>query len=295
MASRKIIPTFNIYKTLDHNDPFIFSMLEEAYLTYDSSAPHRHNYYELIFFKTGGGFHEIDFNNYSIQPNSMHFVSPEQVHLLKRKPQATGFVLSFTKDYFLEHLSLHSFNERLSFFNQQSAKPIIQIKTIAQQKEVYELISKIQSEYHLSNEDRNNAIVSYLSLLLIAVRRIYLSLNPDNKSLSTRAELTNKFNTLVETNFRQQKSVASYAKQLNITSGHLSDTIQKDTGKTASQIIHDRILLEAKRLLFHSLKSIKEIAFELNYDNPSYFNRFFKKQTNSTPEQFRQQNREKYH
>ncbi len=295
MASRKIIPTFNIYKTLDHNDPFIFSMLEEAYRTYDSSAPHRHNYYELIFFKTGGGFHEIDFNNYSIQKNSMHFVSPEQVHLLKRKPQATGFVLSFTKDYFLEHLSLHSFNERLSFFNQQSAKPIIQIKTIVQQKEVYELLSKIQSEYHSSNEDRNNAIVSYLSVLLIAARRMYQALNVNSKAILPRAEVTNKFSALVEIKFRQQKSVSSYASLLNITAGHLSDRVQKDTGKTASQIIHDRVILEAKRLLFHSPKSIKEIAFELNYDNPSYFNRFFKKHTLSTPEQFRKQNREKYH
>ena len=98
----------------------------------------------------------------------------------------------------------------------------------------------------------------------------------------------------MEQNFRQMKSVAEYAEILNITSGHLNDTVQKEIGKTTSEIIHERIILEAKRLLYHSPKSVKEIAYELLYDDPSYFARFFKTHTQLTPEQFRKRIREKY-
>ncbi|MBK5284203.1 MAG: helix-turn-helix domain-containing protein [Bacteroidia bacterium] len=100
---------------------------------------------------------------------------------------------------------------------------------------------------------------------------------------------------LVENNFRQKKSVSEYSEMLNISAGHLNDTVQHETGKTASEIIYERIILEAKRLLYHSAKSVKEIAYELLYDDPSHFNRFFKTHTGRTPEQFRKHIREKSH
>ncbi|MBK6643621.1 MAG: AraC family transcriptional regulator [Bacteroidetes bacterium] len=88
--------------------------------------------------------------------------------------------------------------------------------------------------------------------------------------------------------------MSEYAQLLNITAGHLNDTIHKDLGKTAGELIHDRIILEAKRLLYHSENSIKEIATELNYKDPSYFGRFLKTHSGSTPDQFRKAIREKY-
>src|SRR5678815_656983 len=95
MAAKKTIPTYDFLKTLAGGTLFEFSRLEESYTPYDAAAPHRHNYYEVIYFDRTGGWHEIDFNNFSIQAGSMHFISPEQVHLLRREKQVTGFVLSF--------------------------------------------------------------------------------------------------------------------------------------------------------------------------------------------------------
>ena len=114
------------------------------------------------------------------------------------------------------------------------------------------------------------------------------------RTITQHSELTRKFKMLVQNNLKIKKSVSDYAKMLNITAGHLNDTVQKDTGKSAGSVIHDRIILEAKRLLYHSPKTVKEIAFELNYEDPSYFTRFFKLHTKSTPEQFRIEIREKY-
>jgi len=115
------------------------------------------------------------------------------------------------------------------------------------------------------------------------------------KNMAARSEPTRRFKLLLEKNFIEKKAVGEYAAMIGITPGHLNDTVQKDTGKTASEIIHERIILEARRLLYHSEKSVKEIAYALNYDDPSYFVKFFKTHTGSTPEHFRKTIREKYH
>ena len=123
MAERRIIPTFDIYKTLGNKVHFVFSDLEEAYNPYDGSSPHRHNYYEILLFKESGGTHEIDFNAYAINKNSFHCISPEQVHLLRREPKVNGYVLSFTKEIFLEDHTGANFIERFPFFNNPFETP----------------------------------------------------------------------------------------------------------------------------------------------------------------------------
>src|ERR1043165_9527343 len=102
MSDSHIIPSYDLYKTLDNALGFEMSNLEESYNVYDASLPHRHSYYEILIFKQSGGTHEIDFTSYPIVANSMHFISPEQVHLLRREKHVTGYVLSFTKEFFLE-------------------------------------------------------------------------------------------------------------------------------------------------------------------------------------------------
>jgi len=158
-----------------------------------------------------------------------------------------------------------------------------------------ELIANIQTEFATDNVDKAEVLMSYLSILLISAKRIYVSEDNFNKPMLVRNELTHKFKKLVDANYRQQKTVSAYAELLNISAGHLNDTVQKDIGKTASEIVYSRIILEAKRLLYHSQKSVKEIAADLMYDDPSYFTRFFKTHTQFTPEEFRKHIREKYH
>ena len=90
MQPKKIIPTFDFYKTLDPRLNFAFSQLEESYNSYNAALPHRHNYFEILLFKGSGGLHEIDFNSYEVVQNSLHFISPEQVHILRREKPAKG-------------------------------------------------------------------------------------------------------------------------------------------------------------------------------------------------------------
>lgn len=294
MHDKKAIPTFDFYKTLDQRLHFVLSHLEESYNTYDATLPHRHNYYEVLLFKASGGTHEIDFNSYPVQENSLHFVSPEQVHLLRRDKKVTGHVISFTRDFFLEDVSGSSLVDSFPFLNNPYSLPVVKMDNTIHMKKMYAIIDDMQAEFSTENTDKTEALFSYLSIFLITARRMYIPENISGKPLSSRSELSRRFKKLVDSSFRQHRSVSEYAGLLNITAGHLNDTVQKDLGKTASEIIYERTILEAKRLLYHSPKSVKEIAADLLFDDPSYFTRFFKTHTEFTPEEFRRHIREKY-
>ena len=134
----KIIPTHDIYKKLESDLQFECWTLNETHNPYDSSQPHRHNYFEIFFFDKSGGVHEIDFQFYPVKKNSLHFISPEQVHLLKRKSSVDGFVLSFTKEFF----SLNDVNDStiddFPFFNNHSSPPVWELTKSGQQKTILE-------------------------------------------------------------------------------------------------------------------------------------------------------------
>lgn len=291
----KSIPVFDFNKKLSKGTSFEFTKLEESYNPYDANHPHRHNYYEVLFFNGAGGSHEIDFNSYPIEKNSIHFISPGQVHLLMRKPNVTGFVISFADDFFLDKRSGLNFMETLPYFGGSEKFPIVRLSGTNQKKEAEELFNQISREFHSDLEDRIQALSSWVSLFLIFCRRLYLTQPISAKAGTFKNDLARKFIRLVDNQFIGLKSVSDYADLLNISPGHLNDSIKKETGKSASEIIHDRIVLESKRLLYHSEMSVKEIAIHLNYEDPSYFSKFFKKQTKATPDQFRNDIREKYH
>ncbi len=293
--AKKNIPVFNFNKNLNEGISFEFTKLEESYNPYDASHPHRHNYFEVLIFNQEGGSHEIDFKSYIIEANSIHFISPGQVHLLRRDPNVTGYVLSFTDDLFLDKSSEGMFTDTLPFFLNPTRDPVIRIEKKVQKDELQNIINCMEKEFNSSHVDKRQVMTSWISLFLLSCRRLYLIQFQIGDIVSIKNDISGKFRKLVENNYLEKRSVAEYANILNISPGHLNDTVQKELGKTASDLIHERIVLEAKRLLYHSEKSIKEIAAALKYEDPSYFTKFFKSQTKNTPEQFRNFIREKYH
>jgi AraC-like DNA-binding protein len=293
MAKDKIIPSYDLYKTFGGALGFEFCKLEEAYNPYDATLPHRHNYYEILFFNESGGQHEIDFTGYPIKANSLHFISPEQVHLLRRDKQVSGYVISFSKDFCYSETGGPAFFDNFPFFSNPYAVPIIQLR-LEDEKNISALVDKIKAEYFSQAGDKANVLSAYLTVLLVMAKRLYQPKNISGQAMPQRSELTRRFKQAVENNFMKIKSVTEYSKMLNITSGHLNEIVHHDTGRTASEIIHERILLEAKRLLYRSEKRVKEISYALGFDDPSYFVKFFKSHVGETPENFRRKIREKY-
>ena len=287
------IPLHDFTKDDASSTPFDLLPLGERE-NYDTSVPHRHNYYEIFLFIKGGGTHEIDFEVFPIESRSVHFVSPGQVHKVARELDSYGYVLFFSRDFYYLNLPNKNILYELPFLNNNTTKPILNFNK--DDFQIFsELFEKIEQEYGSANELKESVIRSYLNILLLKSKSFFDELKGDDDLTDTSSsKLVYDFKILVEKNYRKLHLVKEYADLLSTTSEHLNDETKKITGKTASDLISDRIVLEIKRLLMYSEYSNKEIAYFLNYEDPSYFSRFCKNKLGISPTEFRENLRKKY-
>lgn len=284
------IKSYNFDKALEGGTSFDFQLLEKSYHEYDSSHAHRHNYFEILFFHESGGDHEIDFNVHPVEANSVHLVSPDQIHVLRRGRNVTGYVLAFYADLFLNIGQNLDFIDTFHFFQHSYTAPIVHLEGDSL-KQLLDVVEKIREEHTSTHENKTEMLALLVFQLLLLLKRCY----PKDNAAPSEGKLTIEFQKLTKQNIHKLSLVSQYANLLCVSAGHLNDTIKRTTGKTAKAIINELKIIEAKRLLFHSKQTIKEIAFHLNFEDASYFNRFFQKQTGVSPLRFRQEIREKYH
>ena len=259
------------------------------------SPSHRHDYFEIFLFRKGGGAHMIDFAQHEIHDNSLHFVFSGQVHQLSREADAEGWVVMFSKDFLLSLLDFQA--SQLSFIDQPPASPTVELSD-ADFTLLHSLITQIGNLQPLrKNEWQNPGLVrSFMRVIALKTSEL---LQPSAEKTQTTADaagckLARQFRGLVEEHYKALHQVADYADKLAVTAGHLNVVSKTWLQKTAREVIQERILLEAKRLLLHSEMASKEIAYSLNFDDPSHFAKFFKTHTGASPGDFRQQIREIY-
>ncbi len=255
-------------------------------------VPHRQDYYKLVLVKEGGSRHWVDMVPYNIKANSLYISSPRQV-LLKEEADVcfVGTSISFTEEF------LDMEENRLL-----RQLPVIQDKHNGHELNlsaedvdfINDITAKMLAEYQHKLDWQNNMLLAYTRVLLIYVSRLYVEQHTKADPPADH-DLVKKFKDLVTEKFAECHDVATYAGMLHLTPGHFSEVIKEQSGKTAIEHIHDRLLLEAKRLLFHTNSSIKEIAYQLGFEDAAYFNRFFKRLTDSTPLNYRNTIREMYH
>jgi AraC family transcriptional regulator, transcriptional activator of pobA len=261
---------------------------------HETDRPHRHKYYEICVFVNGAGKHEIDFATHTIQSNSIHFLSPGQVHLISREEDYHGYLMVFSKDFY----ALDTFHEdllfQLPFFNNPTMVPILNLDPIGFQ-EILALIQLIKKEYTARQELGREILRSYLQVFLLKCKQYYVRYFAEKKKmLDPHFTLVQQFNTLLEQQFSRNHLVQDYADQLSLSPALLNKYVKKITGNTAGELLMERLILQAKRYLIYTDLSNKEIAYQLNYEDPSYFSRIFKKKTGLTPSEFRQTENEKY-
>ncbi|WP_439487715.1 AraC family transcriptional regulator [Algoriphagus sp.] len=247
--------------------------------------PHKHDFYIIVVFTQGKGSHTIDFKTYEVGSGSVFFLSPGQVHSWKLSTDSDGHILFFSADFYTATFSRKRLNE-YSLFNSILEYPRMEIGS-SQAKEIISFMEKINKENSQPDLFTKDLLRNYIDVLLLFFYRFKSS----KASFSKREKLShNQFQELellIDTHFKKHREVSFYADQMNISMKQLNTISKHTVSKTSSQLILDRVILEAQRLLIHSELNISEIAYELEFEDASYFSRLFKKKTGDTPEQFR--------
>jgi AraC family transcriptional regulator, transcriptional activator of pobA len=252
---------------------------------------HKHTFYEILWTEKGISRQTIDYKEYEVLPNSLFFISPNQVHQFEEWKPLKGGTILFTEDFFLLNHNNKDKLFELSFLDNFYANPCIQLdkKNFADIKQTIDLIAIEQKR-----TDKSQSITqSLLHILLVQVQRCIDT--ETEKTISKKyLILFKQFKNLLDKHFAENKTTTFFAQQLHITAHHLNLITKEVTGKTTSEVIRARSILEAKRLLTFTDKTVSEIAFELNYTDSSYFAKTFKSETNISPMEFKTEMSEKY-
>ncbi|WP_309640264.1 helix-turn-helix transcriptional regulator [Flavobacterium sp.] len=264
-----------------------FENMEEP----DVDDIHKHTFYEILWIEKGTSTQTIDYKEYEIKPQSLFFISPNQVHQFEEWQPLSGGSILFTEDFFLLNNNDKERLFELSFLDNFYANPCVNLNAFdfSEIKQTIDLLTK----EHQRNDCNATITQSLLHILLSQVQRCV-----DGKidqSISKKYLIIFKqFKIQLETHFETNQNVSFYATQLHITPHHLNVISKAVTGLKASEVIRARSILEAKRFLTFTDLSVVEIAYQLHFYDSSYFAKAFKAETHQTPLQFKTQISEKY-
>lgn len=251
----------------------------------DIHFPHRHSFYHLAFFTAGGGSHTIDFEKFPVKPGQLYFMVPGQVHSWFFSGGIEGYVMNVSAGFFNAFLQDADYVERFPFFSGVSAEGVVQLPKAA--------IPVVTAQFEGMLKEMKGDQAYSQDMLRLQVLGMFIAVSRASRQGETRQELPHNyvllrnFRKLVEQHYMQLRLPKEYAALLYVTPNYLNAFCRHMLGKSAGEIIRDRVLLEAKRLLINADMSIATIAYQLNFADNSYFTKFFKKYAGTTPEEFR--------
>lgn len=270
---------------------FVTLPLNESF-TIDPSRlrPHYHDFFQVSLL-LGDGALMHDFRESEAKGATLFFLSPGQVHTIVPKPEMTGTIVSFTRE-FLEAGGEEGFLMNLPFFFTAEQAPWLRlpVERLVWVKGVFQ---DLQKEYDEDPEGSAEVARCLLRMLFVKAARWHTVESP----ILGRGRLpllVRRFRQEVEVHHHEWLTLEPYARELGVTANHLNDAVREETGQSAGEHLRQRRLLDAKRQLLHSTMSVSEIGYGLGFEDPSYFSRFFKRYEGVTPAKFRKEIREKY-
>ena len=251
------------------------------------AGPHRHDHYLCFFMESGYLNGNIDFQNLEVQTPSLLLALPGQVHEFNSAKEISGWVMAFDVRFVDK-------NARMAIEQSFAKLVLIHLDDIETKwfTNIFQLIYAVVNEKNPTTFHRQ--LVQTLINAFFYKTAIIFQLQEDERiqEYSSRSiEIAKKFHQLVKENFVILKKPGEYASKLNVTVSYLNDTVKSVTGFSSTWFIHHEIFREAQRLLFYTDKSVKEIAFQLGYEDYKYFIRLFSKTVGTSPSNFRKNNK----
>ncbi len=257
-----------------------------------NTAPHRHDFYTIYWIKKGKLVHTIDTVTHEVKKNTLFFLAPGQVHKMTFSEKVEGYMIAF-QDAFMclkDQSQVSGINSGLFFNNHFSS--VITLDS-EQEKDFEALVVMMMKELALREPDYETAVHGLLRYFLVLASRIKgnsVIITPE-QHVAHNSSIFLRFKNLIEEKYKELKNVSDYADLLHIKPVLLNEISKQLSGITAGEHIRNRIILEAQRYLFNTDLSAKEIAYDLGFDDPHYFSRFFKKYTNQSPSEFKELSR----
>ena len=253
------------------------------------NKPEQVNTYRIFWIKEGKGTYQIDFNRYSFNNNVLFFLSPGQMFSIDSENIKEAYQLSFVQDFYC--IQTHDKEVACNgvLFNNIYETPLVSPSKKETVKLEQILINLIE-EFKLQETAQYDMLQSLLKQFIVYSARIKKEY--DIVIETEESKLFKDFSLLVALNFKKIHSVTEYAHRLGISPKSLTKSFQKTGIQTPSDYIKFRIITEAKRQLLYSTETIKHIAFDLGFNDPAYFSRYFTKATGYSPKEFKKSQKE---
>ena len=263
----------------------LFSFQDNSYFDHLQ----RNNYYSLIWVKEGIGKLKTNFSEYNFEKNSLFSFAPYQPFMLS-STSVKGVAIYFHSDFFCIHKHQTEVTCNGVLFNNIYQKPFFRVDEKLEDT-LDKVVEQIKTEIQRPGLAQYELLISFMKIFLISASRAKAQQQPESIPLPTsRREpfILQNLKEAIEKDFRSKHTPQDYAILLNISSNALARIAKTHFNKTLTNLITERIIIEAKRELYLTNKSVKEVAYELGYDDEYYFSRFFKKNVNISPQAYRE-------
>lgn len=249
----------------------------------------RNNYFSLIWVTKGKGKVKADFAEHQFQENTLLAFSPYQPFMLCVKESIEGIAIHFHPDFYCIHFHQKEVSCNGVLFNNVYQPPFT-IITEEAAGTFRMIIEQMKAEIQNAEMAQYELLISYLKIFLITASRLKNQQLEETKPIPNSKEpyILQNLIDAIELNFKTKHSAGNYAELLNISAKALAKLSKNYFNKTLTDLISERIIIEAKRELYMTNKTVKEIAYELGYDDEHYFSRFFKTNADVSPQLYRE-------
>ncbi|OII61814.1 AraC family transcriptional regulator [Streptomyces sp. CC53] len=296
IAGDAVLPTHRLEVPRPQDLPFAVGTFDTIGPLSRAAFPHRHTFYEIVHVTSGRGVHVVDLARQELRPPHLGVVAPGQVHHWEGAAGLDGSVILFTEDFLLDHPGDRELLRRLS------ERPWLRLDGAARPA-VARLVHDLHDEYRGGAEGFASVLRALLHVLVVRAARLSAPLAGPGSAEGPAAparpgRVVEEFGRLVARGQAESWSVRACADRIGVTPGYLAEAVKAATGRTPGQLVRDARTREAKRLLAKTDLTVRQVAGRVGFDDPSYFCRFFRRETGLSPGDFRrgaQGGRDKHH